>query len=127
MATKRFKSTIDEFLRNLFNRSITLFQQALEFGELTKDVVVSRALPPPPPPPVPPTVLRHHVVLKEIERQPHVQPVIFTEFYNAQALIAPFPSFDYTLMDGAGDDHLLTDLQDHLRRRIDERPQHSLV
>jgi hypothetical protein len=63
--------------------------------------------------------------LKEIESHPHVQPVIFTEFTNAQALIAPFPSLDYTLMDGAGDDQLLTTLEDHLRRRIDER--HRLV
>jgi len=46
-------------------------------------------------------------------------------FTNAQALIAPFPSLDYTLMDGAGDDQLLATLEDHLRRRIDER--HRLV
>jgi len=96
-------------------------QHALKFGELTKDVVVPRALPPPPPPPVPPKVVRQPVVLKEIESQPHVQPIIFTEFNNAQALIAPFPSLDYTLMDGAGDDQLLATLEDHLRRRIDER------
>lgn len=87
--------------------------------------MVPRALPPPPPPPVPPKVLRHHVVLREMESQPHVQPVIFTEFSNAQALIAPFPSVDYTLMDGVGDDQLFSSLEDHLRRRIDER--HRLV
>ena len=40
--------------------------------------MVPRALPPPPP--VPPKVQRNHQILREMESQPHVQPVLFTEF-----------------------------------------------
>jgi hypothetical protein len=46
---------------------------------------------------------------------------------SAQALIAPFPSFEYSLLDGAGDDEAIENLQEHLRRRIDERHRLNLV
>ncbi|CAF4922140.1 unnamed protein product, partial [Rotaria sp. Silwood1] len=56
-------------------------QHALKFGELTKDVMVPRALPPPPPPPVPPKVIRSHAVLCEIDNQQQQSiPFLFTEF-----------------------------------------------
>ena len=51
-------------------------QHALKFGELTKDVLLPRAVPPP----VPPKVIRNPVVLREMQSQPHVQPILFTEF-----------------------------------------------
>ncbi|CAF4698028.1 unnamed protein product, partial [Rotaria socialis] len=55
-------------------------QHALKFGELTKDVMVPRALPPPPP--VPPKMNRGHVPLREIDNQQQQPsaPVLFTEF-----------------------------------------------
>ncbi|CAF4045440.1 unnamed protein product, partial [Rotaria sordida] len=57
-------------------------QHALKFGELTKDVMVPRALPPPPPPPpIPPKVTRGHGVLREVDNQQQQQSVpFFTEF-----------------------------------------------
>ncbi len=48
-------------------------------------------------------------------------------FSSAQALIAPFPSFEYSLLDGAGDDEAIVNLQEHLRRRVDERHRLNLV
>ena len=48
-------------------------------------------------------------------------------FSSAHALIAPFPSFEYTLLDGAGDDEAIVNLQEHLRRRVDERHRLNLV
>lgn len=56
-------------------------QHALKFGELTKDVIVPRALPPPPPP-VPPKMTRGQAAaLREIDNQPQPSaPVLFTEF-----------------------------------------------
>lgn len=100
-------------------------QHALKFGELTKDVLVPRALPPPPP--VPPKAVRANAALREIENQIQPSaPVLFTEF-NAQALIAPFPSFDFSLLDGCGDDQAIENLQEHLRRRVDERHRLNML
>lgn len=102
-------------------------QHTLKFGELTKDVIIPKELPPPPPPPpVPQRPQKNIQIIRELESQPHVQPVIFTEF-KAQALIAPFPSMDYSLIDTAADDQMLTNLEDHLRRRIDERNRLSML
>jgi len=51
----------------------------LKFGELTKDVLVPRALPPPPP--VPPKAARVNAALREIDNQIQPSaPVLFTEF-----------------------------------------------
>ncbi|CAF1093759.1 unnamed protein product [Adineta ricciae] len=98
-------------------------QHALKFGELTKDVLVPRALPPPPP--VPPKVTRANAPLREIENQPQGSaPVLFAEF-NAQALIAPFPSLEYSLLDG--DEEAILALEEHLRRRIDERHRLTML
>lgn len=100
-------------------------QHALKFGELTKDVMVPRALPPPPP--VPPKIIRGHGALREIDNQPQPSaPVLFMEF-NAQALLAPFPQFEYSLLDGAGDDEAIVNLQEHLRRRLDERHRLNML
>ncbi|CAF1072720.1 unnamed protein product [Rotaria sp. Silwood1] len=101
-------------------------QHALKFGELTKDVMVPRALPPPPPPPVPPKVIRSHAVLCEIDNQQQSIPFLFTEF-NAQALIAPFPSLEYSLLDGISADETMLNLEEHLRRRIDERHRLNML
>ncbi|CAF1415370.1 unnamed protein product [Rotaria sp. Silwood1] len=102
-------------------------QHALKFGELTKDVMVPRALPPPPPPPVPPKVIRSHAVLCEIDNQQQQSiPFLFTEF-NAQALIAPFPSLEYSLLDGISADETMLNLEEHLRRRIDERHRLNML
>ncbi|UJR07713.1 hypothetical protein I4U23_011998 [Adineta vaga] len=99
-------------------------QHALKFGELTKDVLVPRALPLPPPP-VPPKAVRTHAALRDIENQPQQSaPVLFAEF-NAQALIAPFPSLEYSLLDG--DDQAILTLEEHLRRRIDERHRLNML
>jgi hypothetical protein len=46
---------------------------------------------------------------------------------SAQALIAPFPSLEYSLLDGAGDDEAILNLQEHLRRRMDERHRLNMV
>ena len=104
-------------------------------------MLVPRALPPP----VPPKITRAHAAaLREIDNQPQPSaPVIFTEFKSvqptlpfkstlslfssAQALVSPFPSFEYSLLDGAGDDDAIVNLQEHLRRRIDERHRLNLV
>ena len=107
---------------------------------MTKDVIVPRALPPP----VPPKITRGQAaaaVLREIDNQPQPSaPVLFPEFKSvqmnlssttlvrlssAQALIAPFPSFEYSLLEG--DDEAIVNLQEHLRRRIDERHRLNLV
>ena len=47
--------------------------------------------------------------------------------FSAQALIAPFPSLEYSLLDGVGDDDTILILQEHLRRRMDERYRLNLV
>ncbi|UJR38434.1 hypothetical protein I4U23_031102 [Adineta vaga] len=104
-------------------------QHALKFGELTKDVMVPRSLPPPPP--VPPKLVRMGGALREVDNQPqqqqsNAQSILFTEF-NAQALIAPFPPFDYSLLDGIGDDESLLILQEHLRRRMEERQRLNIL
>ncbi|CAF0929828.1 unnamed protein product [Adineta steineri] len=106
-------------------------QHALKFGELTKDVMVPRALPPPPPlPSVPPKITRtgglREIDNQQQQQQINTQPVLFTEF-NAQALIAPFPSLEYSLMDGAEDDESILILQEHLRRRIEERQRLNML
>lgn len=104
-------------------------QHALKFGELTKDVMLPRSLPPPPP--VPPK-LNRLPILREIDNQQqqqqkeNIQPVIFTEF-NAQALITPFPPFEYSLLDGVGDEETIVVLQEHLRRRLEERHRLNLL
>jgi hypothetical protein len=46
---------------------------------------------------------------------------------SAQALIAPFPPLEYSLLDGAGDDESILILQEHLRRRMEERQRLNLV
>jgi hypothetical protein len=46
---------------------------------------------------------------------------------SAQALLAPFPPFEYSLLDGSGDDEAIVNLQEHLRRRIDERYRLNMV
>lgn len=75
----------EEIQVNLFDSFffIKFFSQhALKFGELTKEVMVPRALPPPPPPPIPPKIIRAGA-LREIDNQQQQntqQPVIFTEF-----------------------------------------------
>ncbi|CAF0996822.1 unnamed protein product [Adineta steineri] len=100
-------------------------QHALKFGELTKDVLVPRALPPPPP--VPPKTARTNGALREIDNQPQPSaPVLFIEF-NAQALIAPFPSLEYSLLNGAEDDEAILTLQEHLQRRVDERHRLNML
>ncbi|CAF3165918.1 unnamed protein product [Rotaria sp. Silwood2] len=103
-------------------------QHALKFGELTKDVMVPRALPPPPPPPpVPPKVIRGHAILREVDNQQQQSvPFLFTEF-NAQALIAQFPPLEYSLLDGVGADEAMINLEEHLRRRIDERHRLNML
>lgn len=100
-------------------------QHALKFGELTKDVLLPRALPPP----VPPKVVRNPAVLREMQSQPHVQPILFTEFkYVSLSSHSPSPSLfsGPTLLSAfppLNDDDQT--LEEHLRRRIDER--HRLV
>ncbi|CAF1642733.1 unnamed protein product, partial [Adineta ricciae] len=106
-------------------------QHALKFGELTKDVMVPRSLPPPPPPPVLPKSNRTPtagVVLRDIDnqQQSNAQPILFTEF-NAQALISPFPPLEYSLLDGVGDDESISVLQEHLRRRMEERQRLNML
>ncbi|CAF4600164.1 unnamed protein product [Rotaria sp. Silwood1] len=103
-------------------------QHALKFGELTKDVMVPRSLPPPPPPPPVPPKTTRIAVLRETDnqQQQNAQAVLFTEF-NAQALIAPFPPLEYSLLDGAGDDEAILILQEHLRRRIEERQRLNML
>jgi hypothetical protein len=46
---------------------------------------------------------------------------------SAQALIAPFPSLEYSLLDAAGDDEGILILQEHLRRRMEERQRLNMV
>jgi hypothetical protein len=46
---------------------------------------------------------------------------------SAQALIAPFPPLEYSLLDGAGDEESILILQEHLRRRMEERQRLNLV
>ncbi len=47
--------------------------------------------------------------------------------HSAQALIAPFPPLEYSLLDGAGDDESILILQEHLRRRMEERQRLNMV
>ncbi|CAF1629108.1 unnamed protein product [Rotaria magnacalcarata] len=114
-------------------------QHALKFGELTKDVLVPRSLPPPPPPPpILPKTTTRAAVLRDIDnqQQQNVQAVLFTEFkilqiclclHSAQALISPFPPLEYSLLDGVGDDEAILNLQEHLRRRIEERHRLNML
>ena len=51
----------------------------------------------------------------------------FLFIISAQALIAPFPSFEYSLLDGVGDDESILILQEHLRRRMEERQRLNIV
>ncbi|CAF4835563.1 unnamed protein product, partial [Rotaria sp. Silwood1] len=45
----------------------------------------------------------------------------------AQALIAPFPSLEYSLLDGISADETMLNLEEHLRRRIDERHRLNML
>ena len=46
---------------------------------------------------------------------------------SAQALISPFPPLEYSLLDGVGDDESISVLQEHLRRRMEERQRLNMV
>lgn len=52
---------------------------------------------------------------------------LFKFILSAQALIAPFPPLEYSLLDGVNDDESILILQEHLRKRMEERQRLNIV
>ena len=56
-----------------------------------------------------------------------MKPIVTSNLSRPQALIAPFPAMVLSLIETTGDDQILLNLEEHLRRRMDERNRLMMV